>query len=79
LEKIIAWVIKFKEVGDLAVQYDPIHAALPWAGVRFFLQVNDSLVRTESQNLRLPFLDYSTLLKVQDKVVPSQLIMILEG
>jgi hypothetical protein len=38
LEKIIAWVNKFKEIGDLAVQYDPVHAALPWAGVRFFLQ-----------------------------------------
>lgn len=22
-----------------AVQYDPIHAALPWAGIRFLLQV----------------------------------------
>ena len=39
LEKIIAWVNKFKEIGDLAVQYDPVHAALPRAGVRFFLQV----------------------------------------
>ncbi|KAI1739257.1 ankyrin repeat and SOCS box protein 7 [Xylaria scruposa] len=43
LEKIIGWMNKFKEVGDNAVQYDPIHAALPWALVRFFLQmaVND--------------------------------------
>ncbi|TVY64249.1 Ankyrin repeat domain-containing protein [Lachnellula suecica] len=39
LEKIVAWVNKFKEIGDLAVQYDPVHAALPWAGVRFFLQI----------------------------------------
>ena len=30
---------KFKEVGDIAVQYDPGHAALPWAAIRFFLQV----------------------------------------
>jgi hypothetical protein len=39
LEKVAEWVNKFKEVGDCAVQYDPAHASLPWAGVRFFLQV----------------------------------------
>jgi hypothetical protein len=33
------WVSKFKAVGDMAVQYDPAHAALPWAGVRVLLQV----------------------------------------
>lgn len=38
-EKIVKWVTKFKEVGDIAMQYDPGHAALPWAAVRFFLQV----------------------------------------
>ncbi|KAF3185890.1 hypothetical protein TWF788_003938 [Orbilia oligospora] len=38
-EKIIVWLKTFKEVGDIAVQYDPIHAALPWAGVRFMLQM----------------------------------------
>ncbi|KAI0532789.1 ankyrin repeat and SOCS box protein 7 [Xylaria digitata] len=43
LVKIVSWVNKFKEVGDAAVQYDPVHAALPWAVIRFFLQmaVND--------------------------------------
>jgi hypothetical protein len=40
LEKVVKWVNKFKEVGDAAVQYDPSHAALPWAGVRLFLQVS---------------------------------------
>ena len=39
LEKVVVWVNKFMQVGDNAVQYDPAHAALPWAGVRFFLQV----------------------------------------
>ena len=38
-EKMVKWVNKFKEVGDIAMQYDPGHAALPWAAVRFFLQV----------------------------------------
>jgi hypothetical protein len=39
LDKVMAWVDKFKMIGDVVVQYDPVHAALPWAGVRFFLQV----------------------------------------
>lgn len=39
LEKVVEWVNKFKQVGDSAVQYDPAHASLPWAAVRFFLQV----------------------------------------
>jgi len=45
LEKVIKWVNKFKEVGDEAVQYDPSHAALPWAGVRLVLQVSHSELR----------------------------------
>ncbi|RDW58456.1 hypothetical protein BP5796_12386 [Coleophoma crateriformis] len=36
--KVIVWLNKFKEVGDIAVNFDPIHAALPWAAVRFLLQ-----------------------------------------
>lgn len=33
------WIQKFIEVGDVAAQYDPIHAALPWAAVRLLLKV----------------------------------------
>ncbi|KAF2179129.1 hypothetical protein K469DRAFT_801863, partial [Zopfia rhizophila CBS 207.26] len=29
----------FKQVGDVAVQYDPVQAVLPWAGIRFVLQI----------------------------------------
>ncbi|MCJ1353154.1 MAG: hypothetical protein MMC33_003139 [Icmadophila ericetorum] len=44
LEKVVKWVNMFKEAGDTAVQYDPAHASLPWAGVCVLLQitVNDS-------------------------------------
>lgn len=35
---MVSWINKFREVGDIAVQYDPAHAALPWAAVRFVLQ-----------------------------------------
>jgi hypothetical protein len=38
-EKIVRWIDMFKQVGDATVQYDPAHASLPWAGIRFLLQV----------------------------------------
>lgn len=37
--KIAGWIVRFREIGDVVVQYDPAHAALPWAGVRFLLQI----------------------------------------
>ncbi|MCJ1313661.1 hypothetical protein MMC25_007340 [Agyrium rufum] len=40
--KIVAGLQRFKEIGDVVVQYDPAHAALPWAAVRFFLQITIS-------------------------------------
>lgn len=39
LGKIVTWLNHFKQIGDVVIQYDPTHAALPWAGVRFLLQV----------------------------------------
>ena len=45
-EKIIFGLNKFKEIGDVAVNFDPVHAALPWAGVRFLLQVRLDLPLT---------------------------------
>ena len=38
--KILRWLDKFKQIGDTIVQFDPVHAALPWAGFRFLLQVD---------------------------------------
>ncbi|KAK2795666.1 hypothetical protein FQN52_003515 [Onygenales sp. PD_12] len=38
-EKTIIWLQKFIAVGDVAVGYDQVHASLPWAGVRFMLQI----------------------------------------
>jgi ankyrin repeat domain-containing protein 50 len=37
--KIVFWLNKFKDIGDIGVNFDPVHAGLPWAGVRFLLQV----------------------------------------
>ena len=42
-DRLVGWVTKFKEIGDIAVQYDPVHAALPWAGVRFILLVSSTV------------------------------------
>lgn len=46
LNKIVKWVNRFKELGDMAIQYDPGHAALPWATIRFLLQASFSSVET---------------------------------
>ena len=44
-EKIVFWLDRFKTVGDIAVNFDPVHASLPWSGVRFLLQVFIDLSR----------------------------------
>lgn len=38
-DTICAGLDKFKQIGDVAVNVDPLHAGLPWAGIRFLLQV----------------------------------------
>ncbi|KAJ6007891.1 hypothetical protein N7540_011867 [Penicillium herquei] len=38
-DKIVAWVNQYKAIVDTAVQFDPTGASLPWAGVRFLIQV----------------------------------------
>lgn len=40
-DSILTWVEKFIVVGDTVMQYDPGHAALPWAAVRMVLQVRN--------------------------------------
>ncbi|KAI5813890.1 hypothetical protein BZA77DRAFT_389541 [Pyronema omphalodes] len=45
IDKLLNWIDKFKEIGDIVVQYDPAHAALPWAAFRFLLKkMLDSIV-----------------------------------
>lgn len=41
MDSVIIWIDRFKSIGDIIVQYDPAHIALPWAGIRFLLQVGD--------------------------------------
>lgn len=42
--KMVEWLRRFKEIGDVAVSFDPVHAALPWAGFRFLLEVRVCLL-----------------------------------
>ena len=45
-ERITSWINKFKNIGDVAIQYDPGHVALPWAAIRFILQASVGSVET---------------------------------
>ncbi|KIW36652.1 uncharacterized protein PV06_11164 [Exophiala oligosperma] len=42
VDKIVAWLDRFKDVGDLAASTDPVHVGLPWAGIRLLLEVATS-------------------------------------
>ena len=73
VEKIIVWVEKFKAVGNVAVQYDPVHAAPVWAAFRFVLQV-----RTTALTFRTIIVD-SRKAVVNDKEVLGETIANLEA
>ncbi|KAF2120405.1 hypothetical protein BDV96DRAFT_324449 [Lophiotrema nucula] len=36
--KVMRWLDRFKQAGDVAVNVDPLHAGIPWAMIRFILQ-----------------------------------------
>lgn len=40
VEQTVSIINKFLAVGDVAASFDPVHAALPWAAVRFVLVVS---------------------------------------
>lgn len=42
--KIVDWLDRFKAVGDVVANIDPIHIGLPWAGIRFVLEVSIRLL-----------------------------------
>ncbi|KAF3384594.1 hypothetical protein F1880_001890 [Penicillium rolfsii] len=37
-DKVLSWLQKFIVAGDIAVNVDPLHAGLPWAGIRLLAQ-----------------------------------------
>nr|POF18023.1 high-affinity glucose transporter [Quercus suber] len=38
-DKVLRWLDRFKSVGDLVANVDPVHIGLPWAGIRILLEV----------------------------------------
>jgi hypothetical protein len=41
-KKTLGWLNNWAVIGDIAVQYPPGYATLPWAGFRFLLKVKHS-------------------------------------
>ncbi|KAK0845389.1 hypothetical protein LTR03_007446 [Friedmanniomyces endolithicus] len=39
VDKVVELLDKFKSVGDVVANFDPIHVGLPWAGIRLILEV----------------------------------------
>lgn len=38
-DKVLLWLDRFKFVGDVIANVDPVHVGLPWAGIRMLLEV----------------------------------------
>lgn len=39
-DKVFQWLNRFKAVGDIIANVDPVHVGLPWAGIRLLLEVS---------------------------------------
>lgn len=50
LSRILHWVDKFKEIGDVVVQFDPAHASIPWACFRMILMVTEPMIYLDRPN-----------------------------
>ena len=38
-DKVVSLLDRFKSVGDIVANVDPMHVGLPWAGIRLLLEV----------------------------------------
>lgn len=50
-DKVVRWLNRFKDVGDIAANADPVHAGLPWAGIRLLLEVRITFPKLKPTNL----------------------------
>jgi hypothetical protein len=39
-DNIVKWLDRFKQVGDVVSNVDPVHVGLPWAGIRLLLEAS---------------------------------------
>ncbi|KAL8753191.1 MAG: hypothetical protein Q9184_005493 [Pyrenodesmia sp. 2 TL-2023] len=73
LEKVIRWLDHFKAIGDIAIQYDQAHAALPWAGVRFLLKpIDDARLKITVRMLKSTMASFQTDEDQQLQQIASQ-------
>jgi hypothetical protein len=40
MRKVLQLLDRFKSVGDVIANVDPVHVGLPWAGIRVILEVS---------------------------------------
>ena len=38
-DRVVGWLNRFKAVGNIVANVDPVHVGLPWAGIRLLLEV----------------------------------------
>ncbi|KAH6710655.1 hypothetical protein BKA61DRAFT_578491 [Leptodontidium sp. MPI-SDFR-AT-0119] len=61
--KMTTWMEKVKSIGDTIVQYDPGHAALPWAAARLILQASINDIQTNGAMLEGMELTFNLIAK----------------
>ena len=47
VKKFMHWIKCFKDIGDTLVTIDPIHTALPWATIKFLMEVRSQFWVTD--------------------------------
>ncbi|PTB48811.1 hypothetical protein M431DRAFT_127355 [Trichoderma harzianum CBS 226.95] len=70
LEKLSNWVQKLLAVGDVIIQYDPIHAALPWAAIKLIMQATTNDIEIFGHVL-------SSLENISNLIAQCQLIEVI--
>jgi hypothetical protein len=49
-DKVLLWLDRFKSIGDVVANVDPLHAGLPWVGIRMILEVRLDLKKVSKFN-----------------------------
>jgi hypothetical protein len=58
-DKMVKWLNKLEQIGDFVAQLDSTHLALPWAAIKFFLQVKSLSLATHATHCLLKGSDVS--------------------
>ena len=63
VDKVVRWLNRVKSVGDIVVNVDPVHAGLPWAGIRLLLEVRVFSLKFKLTNVLINRLLYLKQIK----------------